>query len=231
MRAPLCCRAALVFAFPVIAGAARAQQPGATPPGAAGSARRQGSPLQHAQHRSVACSSCHTSTRRHGEVIIRSPSDCMRCHHGGAGRENCSRCHDLAAMRRLPVRPRTFSLAASRSAVTISMRFDHQPHAGVACAQCHADQPSRAPDQANCASCHAPHHGPSATCTTCHSGADLMTKHSRNDHVHCATAACHGQAAADLPASREACLVCHTIQRSHVPGRVCTNCHPLRGTS
>ena len=212
--------AAAVLTAPADAGA---QRPGTGRPGT--------SRFEHGQHRNVACASCHSSERRHGELMVRSSSDCMACHHGGAQRQDCARCHNLATMRRLPLRPRTFALTANRATVTISMRFTHTPHAALPCTQCHGPAPARAPDQTNCNSCHAPHHGPGATCSTCHSGANLLQTHERTSHTTCATAACHGAAAADLPTSREACLVCHTAQQEHMPGRLCTTCHPVRGSS
>jgi len=187
-------------------------------------------PFQHAQHRNVACANCHNSERRHGELMVRSREDCMRCHHTGAQRQTCSQCHNRSTMRRLPPRPRTFVLAASHAPATLTIRFDHQPHAALECSMCHGAAPSYTPDQVNCATCHALHHGPDATCTTCH-GPGAMAKHTREAHVTCASANCHGAAAADLPDSREACVVCHTTQRSHNPGRLCTTCHPVRGTS
>jgi len=187
--------------------------------------------LDHSLHRNVPCSACHNSTRRHGEVMVRGPNDCRACHHNGTQRQNCAQCHNLATMRPLPLRPRTFHLTANNAAVTMAIRFTHTPHASLACTQCHGAAPMRAPDQTNCGSCHALHHGPDATCSSCHSGEDLIGKHTRSSHTTCATAACHGAAAADLPTSREACLVCHTAQQTHQSGRLCTTCHPVRGSS
>jgi hypothetical protein len=212
--------AATVLAAPA---AANAQQ--------LSTARPAATRFQHGQHRNVACASCHSSARRHGELMIRSSNDCMACHHAGAQRQDCSQCHNLATLRRLPLRPRTFRLTAANSSAVLSMRFTHTPHAALPCAQCHGDAPARAPDQSNCASCHAQHHGPSATCTSCHSGQDVLGKHARTSHTTCATATCHGAAAAGLPTSREACLVCHTAQQTHMPGRLCTTCHPVRGST
>jgi hypothetical protein len=216
-------RAALAAAIFAAPAAAAAQQPG--------TARSGASRFEHGQHRNVVCASCHSSARRHGEVMVRSTSDCMACHHGGAQRQNCAQCHNLTSMRRLPLRPRTFRLTASSASVTMSIRFTHTPHTALPCAQCHGAAPARDPDQTNCGSCHALHHGPGATCSTCHSGAHLLGKHARTSHATCATAACHGAAAANLPTSREACLVCHTAQQTHMPTRLCVTCHPVRGSS
>ena len=186
--------------------------------------------FQHAKHRHVACASCHNSDRRHGEVMVRSRQDCMRCHHTGAQRQNCGLCHNQSTIRRLPERPRSFVLAATHAPATLNIRFDHQPHAPFECSQCHGPAPSYTPDQGNCATCHVLHHGPDATCSNCH-GPGAMARHTREAHVSCASANCHGQAAVDLPNTRQTCLVCHTTQRGHMSGRLCTTCHPVRGTS
>ena len=199
--------------------------------GVARAPRPAASRFEHGQHRNVACASCHSSSRRHGELMVRGPGDCMSCHHGGARRQNCALCHDVPTMRRLPVRPRTFTFRATGAQVTMSIRFTHAPHGALPCAQCHGAEPARTPDQTNCGSCHELHHGPDATCTNCHSGASLLSKHSRASHATCATASCHGAAAAGLPTSRQSCLVCHTTQEAHMPGRSCVTCHPVSGAS
>lgn len=210
---------ALLALVLLCAGPVAAQQPApqAAPPS-----------IRHTQHRDLACSSCHSSRLRHGEVIVRTAADCQRCHHQGPGRGDCARCHAIARMPRSQPEPRTFQLAASRTPATITMRFDHQRHGSVACTRCHGDELSRAPDQADCAACHEQHHGAQATCTGCHQAERVIQHHTRAAHGSCATASCHGSAAANLPDSREACLVCHAAQQSHMTGRVCTTCHRMR---
>jgi hypothetical protein len=185
--------------------------------------------FSHGDHRGQACASCHSSRVRHGELIVRSAQDCQRCHHTGPRQEQCAACHGSVTARRGAAPERSFTLAAGGRTVTRPIRFDHQRHATVACTQCHSARLTRAPESADCAACHAQHHGPTADCTTCHGAANALATHRRADHTGCAAAQCHGQRAAGLPASREACLVCHSAQTAHMPGRACYQCHRVAG--
>jgi hypothetical protein len=196
-------------------------------------APRQGDPapsrslprFSHGDHRGQACASCHSSRVRHGELMVRSARDCQRCHHAGPQREQCASCHRSVAARRGAAPERAFTLAAGGRTVTRRIRFDHERHGAVACTSCHTAALTRAPDGADCAACHAQHHRPTAACTTCHGAANAILAHRRADHVGCASAQCHGPRAAGLPASREACLICHASQTNHMPGRLCDQCH------
>jgi hypothetical protein len=203
---------------------ASAQQP------PAGRAPTPPSTFRHAVHRDVACSACHSSSVRHGAVVLRSQADCQRCHHAGPGREACAQCHQATSIRRTAPQARSFQIAAGNATITLRMRFDHARHGGTACTTCHSNTLTREPDRADCASCHAQHHTPTADCTTCHQGGQILAAHTADQHATCGTAACHGAKAERMPSSREACLVCHQAQRNHVPGRLCVNCHPVRGT-
>jgi hypothetical protein len=189
---------------------------------------QQGTPprFSHGDHRGERCSSCHSSRVRHGQLLVRTSQDCHRCHHVGAAREQCATCHTSSELRRpLSGQPRTFRLLANRASVSRLIAFEHGRHTAIACAQCHSDPVSRAPQGAECASCHSSHHLATSSCTTCHAAANALAGHTAADHPNCASASCHGARASGLPASREACLVCHSAQASHVPGRVCEQCH------
>jgi hypothetical protein len=227
--------AAALVALPLTAGLARSQQAPApsarTRPVTADTAPAVRN-FRHSLHNDVPCSGCHSSRMRHGEVMIRSEQDCEKCHHVGPSREECTQCHNIARFRRGAPEPRTFQITASRATITLRMRFDHQQHGEIPCQRCHGDAMSRAPIGADCAGCHSQHHGATADCTQCHQGANALAKHTVADHTRCSTPACHGQQAQTLPASsREACLVCHSAQRQHIPGRACITCHPVRGSS
>lgn len=182
-------------------------------------------PFSHRDHLRQNCASCHSSRVRHGELMVGSARDCQRCHHAGPQREQCASCHRSVAARRGAAPERTFTLAAGGRTVTRRIRFDHQRHFAVSCVHCHSNALTRAPDSADCAGCHAQHHGPTADCTTCHGAANALTTHRRGDHTGCATAQCHGPRAAGLPTPREACLICHAAQTTHMPGRSCDQCH------
>lgn len=182
--------------------------------------------FSHGDHRGQACATCHSSRVRHGEVLVRGAVDCQRCHHQGEGRERCATCHPPEDVRRpLDEQARIFRLVANGATVTRRVPFDHQRHAAVTCVRCHSNRLSRAPEGADCGSCHASHHLSASACTTCHAAANALAKHRATDHPNCASSSCHGARAASLPASREACLTCHSAQARHVPGRACDQCH------
>jgi hypothetical protein len=185
--------------------------------------------FSHGDHRGQACSACHSSRVQHGQLLIRSVTDCERCHHTGPERAQCATCHDVGALERATLQTRqTFRLAARQADVTRELPFPHQRHEAFACVRCHTDPVSRAPAGAECASCHAQHHAsPGADCLQCHGAADAIKVHRVGDHANCASASCHGARAAALPDTRAMCLVCHTAQARHVPGRQCEQCHQV----
>ncbi len=200
----------------------------AAPPSQGG--RRAAAPARfsHGDHRGEACSTCHSSRVRHGELLVKSAADCARCHHVGAGRDLCATCHRGATFPSAALQTQqTYTLTAKNTTVTRRLPFDHGRHQSVACARCHTNPVSRAPDGAACASCHANHHRPDANCVACHAGANPIAVHKPSDHPNCASAACHGARAANLPATREMCLMCHTTQKNHAPGQVCEQCHKV----
>ena len=184
--------------------------------------------FSHGDHRGQMCASCHSSRVRHGELLVNSVADCQRCHHSGPERTQCSTCHDVAALDRATLQTeQSFLVVAKHATEARRLPFEHARHQGFPCAQCHNNPLSRAPDGAACATCHASHHRPAANCAACHAGANGLTTHKVADHPNCASASCHGSRAANLPATREMCLMCHTAQARHVPGKVCEQCHKV----
>jgi len=189
--------------------------------------------FSHGDHRTESCSTCHSSRVRHGELLVKAAADCERCHHVGPGREQCASCHRGATFPSGTLQTlQTYTLAVKNASETRRLPFDHARHQSVPCVRCHTDAVSRAPDGAACASCHENHHRPDANCVACHAGANPIAMHKPVDHPNCASAACHGTRAANLPATREMCLMCHTNQTRHAPGQVCEQCHKVlaRGT-
>jgi nitrate/TMAO reductase-like tetraheme cytochrome c subunit len=182
--------------------------------------------FSHGDHRGQPCAGCHSSRLRHGEILVRSETDCQRCHHAGREREQCAACHPAADLARAsPERPREFRLLATRSPVSRRVSFAHQRHPAVACVRCHSNPLSRASEGADCSSCHANHHLATADCVTCHAQGDPLASHRAADHASCASSSCHGERAANLPSTREACLMCHTTLARHMPDRNCEQCH------
>jgi hypothetical protein len=182
----------------------------------------------HAQHRSVTCTTCHTSDVAHGSLKMTVARQCAACHHGNTavGRA-CDRCHqpaELAAPRivSVPVKLTVWPAPKPRQ-----LSFEHQRHTRVACAECHDATALRSVVK-TCASCHTDHHAASRTCASCHPPA--LALHSRTVHVTgCGDAGCHASEA--TPATtpvRSVCVACHVQQVDHKPGRDCAACHLSR---
>jgi hypothetical protein len=189
-------------------------------------------PFSHGDHRRQGCASCHSSRVRHGQLRIRGAADCQQCHHTGPGRDQCVSCHD-AADRAPPLSrlQRSFGLQVSGRQVTRSIPFPHERHTAVpSCLVCHSNVRTRAPDGADCALCHQPHHRPEANCRTCHGAANARAVHRAAAHPNCANSQCHGSRAPAITGSRQACLLCHTERESHMPGMVCSQCHDVTNT-
>lgn len=182
-------------------------------------------PFKHARHERLACTQCHGTGQQHGAVRVRTARDCAACHHDPRRGYACAACHDPA---RLPARavPATMELTVWPEARMRPLPFDHAPHARVVCRSCHVAPVTLAPD-AECRSCHLEHHRPEAECAQCHRESDPPA-HRRESHLTCAGSACHAPMLRErLTMSRNLCLVCHTEQREHEPGRNCATCHIL----
>jgi len=212
------------------ASAAPAWPAGQVPAGRSAAAPGRAPRFSHGDHRDQKCASCHSSRVKHGELLVRSVTDCQGCHHGGAERVVCSACHDVGALGRATIQTtQTFPVAAKHATETRRLPFEHAKHQGFVCTQCHSNAVSRAPDGAACATCHASHHTAAANCVVCHAATRPIAAHKAADHPNCAS--CHGARAANLPATREMCLMCHTAQTRHVPGKPCEQCHKVLAQS
>ena len=204
------------------------QTPGGRPAAPGGPARIPR--FSHGDHRGQQCSSCHSSRVKHGELLVKSLADCQSCHHSGPDRTQCSTCHDVAALEHTTLQTmQTFTVTAKHATETRRLPFEHARHQSFACTQCHTNTVSRAPEGATCANCHASHHAAAANCVACHAATRPILAHKAADHPNCAT--CHGERAANLPATRAMCLMCHTAQTRHVPGRPCEQCHKVLAQS
>jgi hypothetical protein len=191
--------------------------------------------FEHARHRSVTCTTCHTSNVAHGGLKVSVARRCTACHHGetALGR-SCDRCHqpgELAGPHAVTV---SVSMTVWPAPRPRTLSFEHGRHARIACADCHDDSLARTVEK-TCASCHVDHHAASRTCTGCHQSA--LTGHTRAVHLTgCAGSGCHAaeRTAATNPV-RSVCVACHVSQADHKPGRDCASCHlsrwPLAATT
>ena len=182
--------------------------------------------FSHRRHRDVACTQCHSMARTHGELTVRTARDCQSCHHDLAKpAAACTACHattEIAATRRLP---QAMRLTVWREPRSRPLPFDHDEHRAQQCTTCHT-QPLTLAVGRTCASCHAEHHEPTATCTSCH--VPPKAAHTRAAHLGCAGSGCHADAVSPtLQPVRATCLTCHVEMREHRPGRNCAACHQV----
>ncbi|MDX1395732.1 MAG: hypothetical protein R3195_15220 [Gemmatimonadota bacterium] len=197
---------------------------------------RQQAEFTHDAHADLDCTECHSSERRHGEVMVRTPADCASCHHAADSGAACGSCHAGRELDTTVARAVTLTVAGRPRERTIA--FSHGDHAGQGCAECHGSAADAAPtaEAAACTGCHAEHHGAEATCVACHADPPPGGAHDLEVHadLSCTGAGCHtnrtgmgfldgaGRADGGIAA---VCLSCHTEQRDHEPGGDCASCH------
>jgi hypothetical protein len=146
-------------------------------------------------------------------------------HFSQPARETCAECH--ASKSAGAVHESAHCLAChnflSTEEVILPTRAD--------CLRCHETlgRPVRvsptAPMQFSCATCHRPHRNTRAVpCSDCHERRDLRGLHNRKGHEDCDS--CHKRH--DWVATRESCLECHQMPKTHYPGRACGSCHSFK---
>jgi hypothetical protein len=184
--------------------------------------------FRHQDHERVDCLSCHTVDPVHGEVRVRTLSDCRSCHHQAPLATDCARCHaagDVPAV--------TFSLPrvpelSVGAAPERPLPFQHADHAGVGCTSCHTEGLALSAARVDCATCHQEHHAPEARCATCHLPALATPPHSLEVHRGCGGTGCHTELPFEgVPRTRNFCVTCHQEMEEHRSGQPCTNCHLL----
>jgi hypothetical protein len=184
---------------------------------------RDGRPFRHADHRAVTCGDCHRPEERHRDTRVWTARDCEACHHGTAAPAGCTSCHERASYEPPRGSVQTLALSVWPEPRDRELVFEHERHADLGCLECHRGGMGL-PAQA-CATCHLDHHRPEAECARCHVAPDPAV-HDLAAHMSCGGAGCHAAAATERPmTSRPFCLVCHTDQQDHRPGRSCVACH------
>jgi len=195
------------------------------------SARQEGPRFLHSQHRGVACLNCHDATQSHGGLKVTSISDCRSCHHTGGLSTNCTRCHQSGESRGDPhVEQRTMNLSVGE-AVQRDLPFRHENHTSESCSKCHTQGLQLSAASVDCNACHEQHHALGNDCTLCHTQPPVSAHPVDKAHQTCSGSGCHATPPFQtLPTTtREVCLVCHQQQKDHMPGRVCAQCHAVRG--
>ncbi len=185
--------------------------------------------FRHADHPTVECTACHSNRNRHGEVTVRTQSDCFSCHHSTrtAAAQGCGDCHTPSQLGRVRQVSSTLRMSVGASQRLRALPFDHDEHADLRCVDCHGGG-IRQTVQAACSACHEDHHRQSATsaCADCHEEhrADAHTAAVHTDG--CTGSGCHTERRFDRMArTRQFCTSCHQDMIRHEPAEPCTNCH------
>jgi len=189
--------------------------------------RQQGG-FTHAAHRTVRCNGCHSNSRRHGEVTVRTQSDCFSCHHATrtASAQGCGQCHTPRDLGQVQVTS-TVRLGVWAAGRVRSLPFRHDAHTDLRCIDCHGGG-TRQRVQTACADCHEDHHPPSGDtqCASCH---EQHREDAHTARVHtegCTGAGCHIEPRfSRMERTREFCASCHQDMIDHEPREACLTCH------
>jgi nitrate/TMAO reductase-like tetraheme cytochrome c subunit len=184
--------------------------------------------FEHRRHQRLACITCHTVATGRGRLTFERPRGCQICHHQAPLAGRCAACHAAAEV----AQPRQVTVTVAvdgHAARPRSVPFDHETHAKILCATCHATPVTLTlPDStAACASCHEDHHGATRACAACHAVDLPAGAHAPPVEAHAGCDACHTPSiVALLVPDRPLCGACHASQaRDHYPQRECTVCH------
>ncbi len=98
---------------------------------------------KHAVEQKLACGTCHSNVRRHGELTATKAS-CASCHHQQS-KKRCGECHALQK-----------TLYEGGSLGDLKVPKDMMAEGGASCADCHLDQAKKIvrPDGGPCVACH-----------------------------------------------------------------------------
>ena len=183
--------------------------------------------FEHAEHKDLACLTCHPTSSATSALNFAVPRGCQLCHHSTGAERNCAACHEAS----------TLVVETDRVTVTVpehaprprTVSFQHTEHAELTCKECHTTPVSLAPNSETkgCVACHEQHHTKADNCAACHAGGEIGAPHTPPAVAHEGCDACHTPARiAELTPSRAFCLTCHQPQAAdhHAP-QECTLCH------
>lgn len=183
--------------------------------------------FSHRPHRELECATCHTSERRHGELVVRTERDCQSCHHARERLTQCAECHGAAEIRATKNVATSMRLSVWNAPRPRQLPFQHAQHESVTCTTCHTTPVTLAVSR-DCRSCHEQHHTAEQSCRTCHAPSP-KEEHRREAHLGCAGSGCHTlTGTVQLTATRNVCLTCHQDMVNHRPGRECGQCHQVQ---
>lgn len=185
----------------------------------------------HGDHEQVPCETCHGAGYAHATLKVRSRDDCRSCHHGAPSQSTCVDCHRQEVVNALEVHvSRVLAIDIGSVVRPVRwLRFDHGMHTGTTCVACHTEGMALATGGgADCSTCHAQHHEPTADCSACHAR-PAADAHDARAHLGCDGTGCHNAPAGirDAPRTRSLCLVCHRDRAEHQVGKQCSGCHIL----
>lgn len=185
--------------------------------------------FSHRQHANVECTACHSNRSRHGEVTVRTQSDCFECHHATstAAVQGCGGCHSARELGRVRNVTLTLRMSVWSAPRVRALPFDHGAHDALRCVDCHGGG-IRQRVQATCSDCHEDHHPQSGdtACAACHEE-HRTDAHTAEVHTEgCTGSGCHTEPRfTRMERTRQFCTACHQGMANHEPGQLCTSCH------
>lgn len=187
----------------------------------------------HDDHTTVVCTGCHSNARRHGEVTVRTQSDCFSCHHSTqtASAQGCGECHTPADLGREEFVSASVRMSVWDESRVRGLPFGHDGHTTLRCVDCHGGG-TRQQVQTSCSNCHEDHHESQATadCAACHEEhrAPVHTAEVHTDG--CTGSGCHDSSRYErMDRTRAFCSTCHQDMIDHEPQDTCMSCHLVPG--
>lgn len=185
--------------------------------------------FNHDDHGGVECTACHSNRTRHGEVVVRTQSDCFSCHHSTttASTLGCGSCHGERELGRGQEVAMRIQLSVWDQPRLRGLPFEHDAHSELRCIDCHGGGTSQQV-QTTCMACHEDHHpeDASTSCLSCHEE-HREDAHTADVHTQgCTGSGCHTEPRfSRMERTRNFCETCHQSQVDHEAEQLCVDCH------